>query len=869
MLNAILGLNSPNFTSPKINALSTAKTSKTPAIAENPFPVSGLSTEEVNTIRDGSNELFQEKRTDPRLELIREIVTEPMFLILIVTAGVYFILQETTEAFFMIGAIAMISAISWYQSSRAQQALNALNAYTQVLVSVIRDNLVVQINRETIVTGDAVVITEGDLIPVDGKLLLANDLSVNESILTGEAFAVNKQTDSTEAEGQVFQGTLVLSGQGVVRATAVGAATRLHQIGRAIDDLEKQKSVLQLQIESFVRRMAVLGTGVFLLILLVDFFRTRQFLNSLLEGLTIAMSVLPEEIPVAFTVFLALGAYRLARRDIIVKRANTTESLGSVNVLCLDKTGTITENRMELRQLYVYREDRVKSVDQISTATDRELIRVAMWASETAPFDPMEKALHQAYADSTKDDERTVYRMVNEYPLSGKPPMMTHVFSRTEIPEIVATKGAPEAILACSSLPNAEQAKIRKTVDELSARGLRLLGVGIARQIPKPLPERQQEIAFEFLGLVGFYDPPKAGIHDSFEKLYRAGIRLKIITGDSVYTTTAIAKQSGFAFTHPPLIGAQIDQLPAEALAKTVDQTEIFCRITPEQKLKIIQTLKDQGKIVGMTGDGVNDGLALKAAHIGIAMGREGTEIARRAASLILVNGNIDAIAEAVAVGRRIYDNLKKAIQYIISIHIPIILTVAVPVLFHWTYAAIFSPVHVIFLELIMGPTCSIVYENEPMEPHTMERPPRAIGQTFFGTRELLISILQGLVITVGTLGVYYYGLVQALPETEVRSLVFLSLLIANIFLTLVNRSFYYSILTTLRYPNQRMLWILLLTIVLMIAMVSLPSLASFFGITRLSWSLLGIAVGVGAMSTLWFELVKWRIRVRGSNSGS
>ncbi|WP_222845646.1 cation-translocating P-type ATPase [Flavilitoribacter nigricans] len=837
--------------------MDTKSTSLSPGNTENPYPLPGLSTAEVDRIRASRGEQESRRGLSPGWRIVREIVTEPMFLILIVTASIYFILQETTEAFFMLGAIALISAISWYQSSRAQQALDALNAYTQVLVRVIRDNRLLEIKREALVPGDFVVVTEGDLIPVDGQLVLANDLSVNESILTGEAFAVSKQVEGNAEEQQIFQGTLALSGQGVVRATAVAEQTRMHQIGRAIDELDQQKSVLQLQVERFVKRMAILGTAVFFLILLVDFFRTREFLNSLLEGLTIAMSVLPEEIPVAFTVFLALGAFRLAKQDIIVKRSNTTESLGSVNVLCLDKTGTITENRMELRHLYTYQDDTIKSSREAGPGADLELIQTAMWASETTPFDPMEQALHRAYEQLAPTDERGVYHMVDEYPLSGKPPMMTHVFSRTDRPEIIATKGAPEAVLACTRLSETEKEHIREKIDRLSAQGLRILGVGRVDKIPETLPAKQQDLTFEFLGLVGFYDPPKKDIQASFQRLYRAGIQLKIITGDSINTTTAIARQSGFVFDHPPITGAELDELSPEQLAETTRETELFCRIAPEQKLRIVQSLKDQGLIVGMTGDGVNDGLALKAAHIGIAMGLQGTEIARRAASLILVNGKLDAIAEAVAVGRRIYDNLKKAIQYIISIHIPIILTVTIPILLNWKYAAIFSPVHVIFLELIMGPTCSIVYENEPMEPNTMDRPPRAIGQTFFGTRELLTSILQGLVITAGVLGVYGYGLAQGLSETTTRSLVFLTLLIANIFLTLVNRSFYYSIFQTIRYKNRRMVWILLLTISLMLLMVYLPPLAAFFGIAPLSWLQLGIAVAVGAGTTLWFELVK------------
>lgn len=840
-----------------------ASTLKLTENAENPFPVAGLSSKEVELARATYGNNTKRKETNSTWRIIREVITEPMFLLLLAAAGVYFFLQETREGFFMIGALVLISAISWYQSSRAQKALEALNAYTRFLVKVIRNDKLLEIKREELVVGDLVVVSEGDLVPVDGELVIANDFSVNESILTGEAYAVDKQVQGEEAERMLYDGTLALSGQAVVKAVAVGDQTRIHQIGRAIDELDQQQSVLQIQIDQFVKRMAILGTMVFLLILGVDFLRTRQFFDSLLEGLTIAMSVLPEEIPVAFTVFLALGAFRLAKRDIIVKRPNITESLGSVNVLCMDKTGTITENRMELRQLYTFKNDELKLLEEADTSADRELISTAMWASETAPFDPMEQEIHAAYERLTDQDQRPVYHMIHEYPLSGQPPMMTHVFSDDDQDTIIAAKGAPEALLACSKLPEAETDRILKIVADLSEKGLRLLGVGIVREELSRFPERQQDLTFDFLGLVGFYDPPKPDINKSFQKLYRAGIQLKIITGDSIPTTLAIARQADFQFSHPPITGAELDALPKEELANTVQEKELFCRIAPEQKLKIIQALKEQGQIVGMTGDGVNDGLALKAAHIGIAMGLKGTEIARRAASLVLVNGNIDAITEAVAVGRRIYDNLKKAIQYIISIHIPIILGVAIPVLLNWEYAAIFSPVHVIFLELIMGPTCSIVYENEPMEPNTMDRPPRALQETFFGAQELLTSIIQGLVITGGVLGMYYYGLVQELSEVQTRSMVFLSLLVANVFLTLVNRSFYYSIFRTLEYENRRMLMVLSITIALILIIFYVPPAAFLFGVAPLSWSQFGIAVAVGGVSTTWFELVKFWIRRR------
>lgn len=784
-----------------------------------------------------------------------------MFLLLVTAAGVYFVLQESSEGFFMIGAILVISAISWYQSSRAQKALEALNAYTQVRIRVIRNNTVVQIPREEAVVGDLVVVSEGDLVPVDGQVVIANDFTVNESILTGEAYAVDKQTGGDEEDHLLYHGTLALSGQAVVQATAVGEQTRVHQLGRAIDDLDREKSLLQQQIDQFVRRMAFIGITIFLLILGVQYMRSRHFLDSLLEGLTIAMSVLPEEIPVAFTVFLALGAYRLARRDIIIKRSNTTEMLGAVDVLCLDKTGTITQNRMELKQLYVHHDRALLHPEQADTEAAEALITAAMWASETAPFDPMEQAIHAAYARLAKTDLRSSYKMVDEYPLSGRPPMMTHVFADEAGHRIIATKGAPEAVIEHSGLTELETEKINNIIAGLAGNGMRVLGVGMVQDPPAVLPDRQQDLNFTFLGLVAFFDPPKEGISKSFERLYRAGIQLKMITGDSVPTALAIAQQSGFRFTHPPLSGQDMRTMGGEELKKAILERELFCRISPEQKLQIIQTLKDNGLKVGMTGDGVNDGLALKAAHIGIAMGKRGTEIARRAASLILVDGNIDSIAEAVAAGRRIYSNLKKAIQYIISIHIPIILTVAIPTLLDWRFAAIFTPVHVIFLELIMGPTCSIVYENEPMEADTMDRPPRPLGQTFFGSRELMTSIIQGLAITIGVLGVYYYALQATLSETQTRSMVFLTLLVANIFLTLVNRSFNYSIITTLRYRN-RLIWIVLLITILLILLIFLvPPVAVFFGVSTLAPKLMGIALGVGMISTLWYEGVKARKR--------
>ena len=581
------------------------------------------------------------------------------------------------------------------------------------------------------------------------------------------------------------------------------------------------------------------------------------------------MSILPEEIPVAFTTFMALGAWRLMKLGIVVKQMKTVETLGSATVICTDKTGTITENKMSLAKLFLLGSEDIRDAENTTDDSEKALLRLAMWASEPIPFDPMEIALHDAYAKTHGEDERPHYKMIHEYPLDGKPPMMTHLFEDKAGHRIIATKGAPEALMKVSKLSAAEKTQIENAIDRLAVDGYRLLAVAEADFAGNDFPATQQEFQFKFKGMVAFYDPPKKNIKAVLKRFYKAGITVKIVTGDNAATTTAIAKQIGFEGYEKSITGEELMQLSDEALNATVLDTQVFTRMFPEAKLKIIEALKAQHEIVAMTGDGVNDGPALKAAHIGIAMGKKGTEIAKQAASLILVNDNFSKMVNAVAMGRKIYTNLKKAIQYIISIHIPIILTVFVPLVLGWVYPNIFTPVHIIFLELIMGPTCSIIYENEPMEANTMKQKPRPFTTTFFNWKELTTSIIQGLLITAGTLFAYQYALYRGFPESTIRTMVFTVLVAANVFLTLVNRSFYYSILTTLKYKNNLVPLIIGVTIAITALLLYVPPFARFFLFTPLDLVQIATCIGIGFVSVIWYELIKWRKRIMDKHPGT
>ena len=820
------------------------------------FP--GLTSQQVEASRKihGRNRVEQPKG-NPIGVLLRRAADEPMLLLLLATSAIYFIHGDMAEGIFLSIAVVLVSSISFYQESRSKKALETLRNFSKPVSQVIRDSNVVALPGEELVVGDYMIVEEGSLIAADGRIVQANDFTVNESVVTGESLPAAKA--EVPPNNLVYQGTYVVSGLAICEVTHVGAATKVGLIGQRLHELKTEASPLQLQINSFVKRMAAVGIAVFALLWAISAYRSQQFLESLLQALTVAMSILPEEIPVAFVTFMALGAWRLMKLGIVVKQTRTVETLGSATVICADKTVTLTKNELRLVKVYVH--EARTTFDTLDKAHTTDVIRLAMWASEPVPFDAMEKEIHEVYARTCNEDLRPAFNLVHEYPLSGKPPLMTHVFQNAAGQRIIAAKGAPEAILAQSALTAAENQAVGKALEELTHAGYRVLGVGTVDVAA--LPATQREFKFAFRGLVAFHDPPKENIQSVIRSFYRAGIDVKILTGDNLSTATVIAQQIGMKNVGSGMTGEKFMQLTKDEQSAAAKQTTLFARMFPEAKLSVIEALKKQNEVVAMTGDGINDGPALKAAHIGIAMGKKGSEIAKEASALILIDDDLGRMVDGIAMGRKIYNNLKKAIQYIISIHIPIILIVFLPQALGWVYPTLFTPIHVIFLELIMGPTCSIVYENEPLEKNLMDQKPRPFTNTFFNFRELSISIAQGLMITAGLIVIYFLAVDTGATAHTTTAMVFVTLMTANILLTLVNRSFYYSLFSTLRYPNRMIAIIIVIPVLLMVAIFTFPALRSFFEFERLRFYELAQCAAVGLLSVVWFEGYKLLKRKR------
>ncbi len=821
----------------------------------------GLKGQEVleNRKRFGTNQL---KISDKNSlwHTLSEIIFEPLFILLVCTALIYFGLGETQEGIIIICALFFVSGISLFQEHRSRNAVESLKKIASSKVKVFRDGALVEILTEEIVMEDIIYLEDGNIIPADAEVIYHHDLAVDESILTGESLPVYKSQNGENAK--IFRGCHLVSGACAAKVFAVGLETSIGKIGLSMEQIVPEKTPLQLQIRNFTGKMVVFGTLAFLVVCVMNYTKTQLIIDSLLKGLTLAMSVLPEEIPVAFSTFMALGAYHLFKKGLITKVPSTVETLGAATVICTDKTGTLTRNMMHLSAIYDFK--LAKLYDYTSEPFNAtEVLEWAMWASEPEPYDKMEITIHQVYKQVCEKDERESATMIAEYPLSGQPPFMTHVYSHETKGRIIAVKGGVEAVLKQSTLTEADKMVVLSQMNALASKGFRVLGVGRGILDSPDLPEKQTGFEYDFIGLISFYDPPKDNTHKTLASFYKAGINVKMITGDHAHTAVAIAKQIKMNNPDVCLDGAELMAMSMPEVREKIKGVNVFTRMFPEAKLRVIEALKLNGEIVAMTGDGVNDGPALKAAHIGVAMGNSGSEVAKNAASLILMDDDLKWMVDAVALGRRIYENLKKAIRYIISIHIPVMLIVSLPVLFSWRFTDIFTPVHVVFLELIMGPTCSIVFENEPIEKNSMSKTPRKKSDSLFSLKELTISILQGLIITLFCLGIGYYYMVMDYEDTFIRTMIYSILIFSNIFLTLVNRSFYYSVFTTFRYKNKLMIAVLLISLSFLVGSIYITPIRQIFGFSAISLSHFFMTAGLALCAVAWIEVYKFVMRMK------
>lgn len=816
---------------------------------------SGLNDEEIkiNRLQFGANTV--EAETNNRfLQVAKEIIAEPLFIILVCASLIYFILGEFNEGIIMLIALAFVSGISLYQENKSRGAVEALKRLSSPRAKVIRNGTVIEILSDEIVMNDLIIVEDGNIVPADAEIIEIHDFSINESILTGESLPVFKELE--KPNNFIFQGTVVMTGSSVAKVIAIGKQTSIGKIGQSLHNIVITKTPLQLQIKSFVRSMVGAGVVAFIIVWAINYYLSKNILDGLLHGLTLAMSVLPEEIPVAFSTFMALGAYHLYAKKVIAKSPHTVETLGAATVICTDKTGTITENKMELSAIYDFEQNKIYDYTK-EKFNFNPVLEYAMWASEINPFDKMEKSIHHVYSLVTEIDKRPVYSMIYEYPLGGKPPIMTHVFSDKKTSNIIACKGSVEGVINQSNLTDQQKQNIHEKTKQLASKGFRVLAVAMSDHDVNNLPESQHDLEFIFLGLVAFYDPPKKNIKHIFQQFYDAGIQVKMITGDYSETAVAIADQVNMKNSSVVLTGNDVMEMTEKQLCEKVIAINIYARMFPEAKLKVIEALKTNKEVVAMTGDGVNDGPALKAAHIGVAMGMRGTEVAKNAASLILMDDDLAHMVDAVALGRRIYENLKKAIQYIISIHIPIILIVSIPLLLFWKFTDFFSPIHVIFLELIMGPTCSIIFEREPIEAHSMRKNPRKMSSSFFSLRELSLSIIQGILITLVCLSLGYYFMKTDNSEILVRTIIYTTLIFSNLFLTLVNRSFYYSIFTTIRYKNYLIPIVLAFSLFILFLSIYYQPIQTIFRFQELLISELALCFFAAFIGVMWVEVYK------------
>ena len=826
---------------------------------------SGLTSMQAEELQAkfGKNELALQKKSNLFREILKAL-TEPMFLLLLVAAVIYFLLGEPRDGAVMLVFVLGVIGIDVMQEWRTDKTLEALKDLSAPHIRVIRDGEEKTINSADLVPGDLMLLFEGVKIPADGEVVRANDLCVDESSLTGEAEGVWKAAVGSAGleradlwrRDYCYAGTMVLEGSATVRIEKIGPATEYGKIGANVANAPENPTPLQKQTGKLVRLCAVIAAVLFVLVGCATWlnipdhsFRDR-LIESILSGVTLAMAMIPEEFPVILTVFLSMGAWRLAKKQSLVRKLPAVETLGAVSILCVDKTGTITRNRMAVRETW-------------AVGGNEKLLNETMgMACETETYDPMEKAM-LACCESHGITRGQLFsgELVMEYPFTNEAKMMGHVWKR-ESNVLVAAKGSPEKILRLCGLADGERDAVQTHLDGMSRQGLRVIAVGRMELPPDDgIPKTLPDCSLRLCGLVGLADPPRESVKEDIRRCTRAGVRVVMITGDNGTTASSIAGQVGIPNCDKIITGDELDRMTDEELRKKVRSVSIFSRVVPEHKMRIVKAFRENGEVVAMTGDGVNDAPALKYADIGIAMGKRGSEVSREAADLILLDDNFSTIVETIRDGRRIYDNIRKAVGYVFTIHIPIAFaSLLAPLLKINPAGLMLLPLHVVLLELIIDPTCSIVLERQPAERDIMARAPRDPNGKIIDAAGLVKSLLQGFAVFAASFGTYF-AVLQGNPLSGApvaRAMGLAVIFLCNLLLVLVNSSNAdFAFRSLKRLGKDRVLWAIAAGTILGLFLILYTPLSGFLKLAPLSGIQLLIVAGISFVSVLWYELVK------------
>lgn len=831
-------------------------------MTEQKITMEGLTSIEAHKRQEkyGKNELTPEKE-ESFLRKVLHIISEPMFLLLIVAAIIYFILGEPRDGAIMLIFVVGIISIDVIQEWKTDKTLNALKDLSAPHVKVIRDGKEMVIASADLVPGDLMMITEGVKIPADGEVIKASDLCVDESSLTGEAEGVWKTT-AIDAEPSsdywrkdyCYAGTLVTQGSAYVQVDKIGAATEYGKIGVNVASAPESPTPLQKQTGDLVKLCAGIAAVLFAAVGFITWFNipdhifSDRFIESILSGITLAMAMIPEEFPVILTVFLSMGAWRLAKQQSLVRRLPSVETLGAVSVLCVDKTGTITMNQMTVHEIWAVDNDNNKLCETMGLGCEMDA------------YDPMEKAMLN-YCESLGITKEHLFsgEMITEYAFTNELKMMGHVWEH-EGEIIIAAKGSPERILEICSLNDTQMREVEAKITDMSKLGLRVIAVGMMKHKSKEdIPAELTDCKLTLCGLIGLADPPRESVKEDIRHCTKAGVRVVMITGDSGITASSIAKKIGMPNSDNIITGDEINNMTDEELQEKVKKVSIFPRVIPEHKMRIVKAFKENGEIVAMTGDGVNDAPALKYADIGIAMGKRGSEVSREAADLILMDDNFSTIVHTIWDGRRIYDNIRKAVGYVFSIHIPIAFaSLLAPLLGIAPASLFFLPLHVVLLELVIDPTCSIVLERQPAETDIMDRKPRNPKEKLLNAKILFKSVLQGIVIFAASFGTYYSILSKGGNAQFARTIGLVIIILANLFLVEVNSSDKDFVVQSIkRLARDKVMWAVNLISIIGILMILYTPLCGFLKLAPLTIGQFLKALSIAAISVLWFEFVK------------